>query len=124
MYNKSGGKPLLFSEFGYGTSEQGLQALLPNSAVNQFERGMRYRNYVEGAACLDYIVGAHVFNYMDQAGSGRYWQTYNGEHFNSGLVNVADRPYKDYLKGIMDTNYDIYKVILGERRKFYYDFIK
>lgn len=124
VYEKSGGKPLLLSEFGYGTSEQGLQALLPNSAVNQFERGMRYRNYVEGAASLDYIVGAHVFNYVDQAGSGRYWQTYWGEHYNSGLVNVADRPYKDYLNGIMDTNYDIYKIILGERRKFYYDFTK
>ncbi|MFD1957526.1 chitobiase/beta-hexosaminidase C-terminal domain-containing protein [Paenibacillus thailandensis] len=124
VYEKSGGKPLLMSEFGYGTSEQGLKALLPNSATNQFERGMRYRNYVEGVASLGYVVGAHLFNYVDQAGGGRYWQTYWGERYNSGLVNVADRPYKEYLEGIMDTNYDIYKVILGERPKFYYDFTK
>ncbi|SFS54707.1 chitobiase/beta-hexosaminidase C-terminal domain-containing protein [Paenibacillus sp. BC26] len=124
IYDLSGNKPILFSEFGYGTSEQGLAPLLPNSAVNQFQRGMRYRNYVEGAVTLPYVVGAHVFNYVDQAGLGRYWQGEGGEHYNSGLVNVADRPYKDYLKAIMDTNYDIYKVMLGERAKFYYDFNK
>jgi hypothetical protein len=124
VYTKSGGKPILLSEFGYGTGEQGLKPLLPNSASNQFQRGMRYRNYVENVATLPYIVGAHVFNYVDQAGLGRYWQGEWGEHYNSGLVNVADRPYKDYLQGIMDTNNDIYKLILGERPKFYYDFSK
>lgn len=124
VYTKSGGKPILISEFGYGTAEQGLAPLLPNSAVNQFQRGMRYRNYVEGVAGLDYIVGAHLFNYVDQAGLGRYWQGLWGEHYNSGLVNVADRPYKEYLKAIMETNYDIYKVIGKERPKFYYDFSK
>ncbi|RCW51771.1 beta-galactosidase-like protein [Paenibacillus prosopidis] len=122
VYTKSGGKPILISEFGFGTTEQGLDPLLQNSAVNQFQRGMRYRNYVEAAADLDYIVGAHVFNYVDQAGLGRYWQGVWGERYNSGLVNVADRPYKEYLKGIMATNYDIYKVLLGERPKFYYNF--
>ncbi|MDQ0111958.1 S-layer homology domain-containing protein [Paenibacillus harenae] len=122
VYTKSGGKPILISEFGYSTTEQGLESLLPNGAVNQSERGLRYRNYVEGVASMDYIVGAHVFNYVDQAGLGRYWQGVWGEHYNSGLVNVADRPYKEYLKGIMATNYDIYKVILGERPKFYYNF--
>ncbi|NBD26345.1 chitobiase/beta-hexosaminidase C-terminal domain-containing protein [Paenibacillus glycinis] len=124
VYETSGGTPILLSEFGYGTGEQGLNPLLPNSASNQFQRGMRYRNYVEGVATLPYIVGAHLFNYVDQAGLGRYWQGEWGEHYNSGLVNVADRPYKDYLQGIMDTNYDIYKVMLGERAKFYYDFSK
>ncbi|WP_364146088.1 chitobiase/beta-hexosaminidase C-terminal domain-containing protein [Paenibacillus sp. LPE1-1-1.1] len=124
VHKKSGGKPILISEFGYGTAEQGLDPLLPNSAANQFERAMRYRNYMEGAASLDFIVGVHVFNYMDQAGLGRYWQGIWGERYNSGLVNVADRPYKEYLEGIMDTNYDIYKLVLGERPKFYYDISK
>ena len=122
VYELSGGKPLLMSEFGYGTSEQGLAPLMKNAAFNQFQRGMRYRNYVEGVAALPYVVGADLFNYVDQAGLGRYWQGVWGEHYNSGLVNVADRPYKDYLQAIMDTNYDIYKVMLGQRPKFYYDF--
>ncbi|MDQ0116090.1 chitobiase/beta-hexosaminidase C-terminal domain-containing protein [Paenibacillus harenae] len=122
VYTKSGGKPILISEFGFGTTEQGLDPLLQNSAENQFQRGTRYRNFVEAAASLDNIVGAHVFNYVDQAALGRYWEGAWGERYNSGLVNVADRPYKDYLKEVMATNYDIYKVMLGERSEFYYDF--
>ncbi|MBB6672268.1 S-layer homology domain-containing protein [Cohnella nanjingensis] len=124
VYTKSGGKPILLSEFGYGTAEQGLNPLLPNAAVNQFQRGMRYRNYVEGVADLGYIVGAHWFNYVDQAPLGRYWQGIGSwaERYNSGVLNVADRPYKSFLAGVMQSNYDIYKVLLGERPNFYYDF--
>lgn len=121
VYTKSGGKPILISEFGFGTTEQGLDPLLKNSAVNQSQRGTRYRNYVEAAAGLDNVVGAHVFNYVDQAALGRYWEGVWGERYNSGLVNVADRPYKEYLKEVMATNYDIYKVMLRERSQFYYD---
>ncbi|MEV5027897.1 S-layer homology domain-containing protein [Paenibacillus sp. LPE1-1-1.1] len=121
VYAKSGGKPILISEFGFGTTEQGLDPLLENSAENQSQRGTRYRNYLEAAASLDNIVGAHVFNYVDQAALGRYWEGVWGERYNSGLVNVADRPYKEYLKEVMATNYDIYKVLLGERPMFYYD---
>lgn len=122
VYAMSGGKPILMSEFGYGTAEQGLAPLMKNSAANQFQRGMRYRNYVEGVASLPYVVGADVFNYVDQAGMGRYWQGQWGEHYNSGLVNVADHPYKDYLQGVKATNDDIYQIMLGQRPKFYYDF--
>ncbi|MBB6732398.1 S-layer homology domain-containing protein [Cohnella zeiphila] len=124
VYAKSGGKPILMSEFGYGTAEQGLAPLLPNAAVNQFQRGMRYRNYVEGVASLGYVVGADWYSYVDQASMGRYWQGIGewAEHYNSGLLNDADRPYKDFLTGVMQSNYDIYKVLLGERPKFYYDF--
>jgi hypothetical protein len=124
VHLKSGGKPILMSEFGYGTDEQGLTPLMKNAAFNQFQRGMRYRNYVEGVATIPYVVGAHLFNYVDQAGLGRYWQGEWGERYNSGLVNVTDTPYKDYLQGIMATNDDIYKVMLGQRPKFYYDFSK
>ena len=75
----------------------GTGAAAPNAAVNQFQRGMRYRNYVEGVAGLGYVVGAHWFNYVDQAALGRYWQGAGNwaEHYNSGVLNVADRPYKD-----------------------------
>ncbi|CAI6087127.1 chitobiase/beta-hexosaminidase C-terminal domain-containing protein [Cohnella sp. JJ-181] len=123
LYAKSG-KPILMSEFGYGTAEQGLEQLIKNTAANQTQRGQRYRNYVEGVAALPYVVGANVFNYVDQAGLGRYWQGQWGEHYNSGLVNVADRPYKDYVAAAKKTNDDIYKVMFGERAKFFFDFGK
>jgi len=123
LYAKSG-KPILMSEFGYGTAEQGLEQLIKNTASNQTQRGMRYRNYVEGVAALPYVVGANVFNYVDQAGLGRYWQGVWGEHYNSGLLNVADRPYKEYVTAAKRTNDEIYKVVLGERTKYFFDFSK
>ncbi|MDI4646942.1 chitobiase/beta-hexosaminidase C-terminal domain-containing protein [Cohnella hashimotonis] len=123
LYAKAG-KPIMMSEFGYGTSEQGLAQLIQNAASNQAQRGIRYRNYVEGVASLRYVVGANVFNYVDQAGLGRHWQGQWGEHYNSGLVNVADRPYKDYLTAAKATNDDIYRIMLGQRPKYFYDFNK
>ncbi|MFC3801481.1 chitobiase/beta-hexosaminidase C-terminal domain-containing protein [Cohnella sp. GCM10012308] len=123
LYAKAG-KPIMMSEFGYGTSEQGLAQLIQNAASNQAQRGIRYRNYVEGVASLPYVVGANVFNYVDQAGLGRHWQGEWGEHYNSGLVNVADRPYKDYATAAKATNDDIYRIMLGQRPKYFYEFNK
>ena len=45
--------------------------------------------------------------------TGRYFQHYNGECMNIGLVNVADRPFKEFLHEAMKTNYWIYDLKLG-----------
>ncbi|AFC33187.1 hypothetical protein PM3016_6564 [Paenibacillus mucilaginosus 3016] len=118
VHTKSGGKAILLSEFSFGTAEQGLKPIVPGSAASQHERQLRYRSYVEGAAALGYVVGAHWFDYVDQAAAGRYWEGYGGERYNSGLVNVADRPYKQLLEGIMATHSKIYDVVMGKTGPF------
>ncbi|MEF3304147.1 CBM96 family carbohydrate-binding protein, partial [Paenibacillus sp. GYB003] len=120
VHEASGGKPVMLTEWGFGTKEQGLTA--PIVVADQNERGLRYRNYVEGAASLGFVVGAHWFTYLDQAATGRWSEGYTGEKYNFGLVNVADRPYKTFLEGVMATNHDIYSVALGLRPPFYRDF--
>jgi hypothetical protein len=122
VYEKSGHKPILLSEWSYGTAEQGLNPIVPGSAKNEEERQWRYRNYVEGAAALGFVVGTHWFDYVDQAAMGRYFEGTSGEHYNTGLINVADRPYKTFLEGVMQTNKDIYDVLLGKKAPFYHDF--
>ncbi|AFC33186.1 hypothetical protein PM3016_6563 [Paenibacillus mucilaginosus 3016] len=122
VYAKSGGRPILLSEFSFGTAEQGLKAIVAGSALTENDRQLRYRNYVEGAASLGFVVGAHWFNYVDQAATGRYWSGLYGERYNSGLLNVADRPYKQMLTGITQTNHEIYDVLLGARAPFFFDF--
>jgi hypothetical protein len=37
------------------------------------------------------------------------------------VVNVADRPYRDFLCEAMKTNHTIYDLILGRRRPFAFD---
>lgn len=113
------GKPLLFSEFYYAAADQGLQG--GNKVANQAERGLAYRNYVEQSVATGYVVGIQWFIALDQAATGRFFQGFNGEAANTGLVNVADRPYKEFLAEAMKTNYTIYDLIIGRRPAFVFD---
>lgn len=110
-------RPLLLSEWSFGTAEQGLAGGVRDVGSQQ-ERGLAYRNYVEQAAALPYVIGSQWFSFLDQALTGRYFQHYNGECMNIGMVNVADRPFKDFLAEAMKTNYRIYDVMLRRTPPF------
>jgi hypothetical protein len=116
----AGNKPLLLSEFHYCARDQGLTGGAAQVA-SQLERGLAYRNYVEQAAATGYVVGVQWFSAVDQAPTGRFFQGFNGEAANIGLVNVADRPYRVFLAEAMKTNYDIFPVIIGKRPPFAFD---
>ncbi|SFJ68710.1 S-layer homology domain-containing protein [Paenibacillus sp. UNC496MF] len=114
-------KPLLFTEFHYGEPTQGLTGGI-RVLDNEREKGEAYRNYVEKAAASGVVVGAHWFEYLDQAATGRWFQGYNGESYGIGLLNVADRPYKTMLASVKETNDAIYDVILGNKPPYSFDF--
>lgn len=116
----SGGKPMILSEFYYTSpDESGQQG--GRAMATQDLRGQAYRNYVEQAASSGYVVGIQWFLSYDQSVTGRFFSGFNGEANNTGLINVADRPYKDMLKHMMETNYDIFSVIDGSRKPFVID---
>lgn len=121
MHVKSGGKPIMLTEFLFAEPTQGLTRGV-RMVRDEQEKGLAYRNYVEQAAATGFVVGTHWFEYLDQAATGRWFQGYNGENFATGLLNVADRPYKQFLASVMATNYAIYEVVLGMREPFSYDF--
>ena len=106
------GRPLILSEWSYGSAEQGQYGVI--NRKNQQERGLAYRRYAENAAAHPAVVGFQWFAYMDQSISGRWFQKFNGESMNIGLINVADRPYKTFLEEVMKSNYKIYEIKLGE----------
>ncbi|MGA2245231.1 MAG: sugar-binding protein [Verrucomicrobiota bacterium] len=114
------GKPMMLSEFYWSSpSDTGLPG---GKEVNsQRERGLAYRNYVEQSAALGYVVGIEWFTLIDQARTGRFFEKYNGEKANTGLLNVADRPYKDCLAEMSRANYGIYDVLLAGKKPFHYD---
>ena len=80
--HKLAGKPLMLSEWSFGSSEQGLSGGCVDVA-NETERGIAYRNYVEQSAALPYVIGNQWFAYLDQALTGRWFQKYNGD----GMIN-------------------------------------
>lgn len=120
LHTWSGGKPMILSEFYFSSEDQSLLAT-HGQVDSDLARGLGYRHYVEHAADLGFIVGIEWFIANDQAATGRHFQGYNGEAGNTGLVNVADRPYKVMLEEMMKTNYGIYDVLLGDKAPYVFE---
>ena len=85
-------KPMLLGEFHIGVPGRGMAPGLVQ-AMNQQERGIAYRYYVEHAAANPNIVGTHWFEWIDEPALGRT----DGENYNIGWVDVTDRPYDELV---------------------------
>jgi len=112
------GRPMFLSEFNYGSSKE---SGLTGDNCTQQERGLAYRNYIEQADTLGFVVGAEWFTLLDEASTGRWFSGFTGERGNSGLISVTDRPYKPMLAEMMKANYDIYNVLEGARPPYTFD---
>ncbi len=113
----SGQKPMMLSEFFWASPKD--SGLIGGREVDsQQQRGLAYRNYVEQSASLGFVIGIEWFTLVDQATTGRWFSQYNGESYNTGLISVADRPWKEMLAEMMKTNHGIYELLLGEREPF------
>jgi hypothetical protein len=117
IHEWTGKKPLMLSEFFWASSHD--SGLVGGREVSsQQERGFAYRNYVEQSASLGFVVGIQWFTLVDQATTGRWFSHYNGESYNTGLISVSDRPWKEMLSEMMKTNHEIYDVLLHKRKPF------
>lgn len=117
IHEWTGGKPMLLSEFFWSSPKD--SGLIGGREVSsQRERGLAYRNYLDQSAALGFVVGIEWFTLVDQATTGRWFSKYNGESYNTGLISVADRPWKDMLEEMMTANYCIYDLLLGRRQAF------
>ncbi len=113
----TGGKPMMLSEFFWSSPKD--SGLIGGREVSsQQERGLAYRNYVEQSAALGFVIGIEWFTLVDQATTGRWFSKYNGESYNTGLISVADRPWKDMVAEMMKTNHTIYDLLTGKRAAF------
>ncbi len=111
IYDWSGRRPMIFSEWYYSSTEQGLGG--GKEVKDQAERGLGYRNYIEQSAATGMVVGSQWFIYSDQSLTGRFFEGFNGEGNNTGLVDVTDRPYYPLVNAARETHARIYDVILN-----------
>jgi len=102
-------RPILIGEFHIGAPECGMAPGLVQ-AMNQHERGVAYRYYVEQAAAHPAVLGTHWFQWIDQPATGRF----DGENYNIGFIDVTDRPYQELVQAAIITHDRIYKVHAGE----------
>ncbi|PTY02938.1 hypothetical protein DB346_07965 [Verrucomicrobia bacterium LW23] len=119
VHEWSGGKPMIFSEWYYAATDHGLNG--GKELKDQAERAKGYRNYIEQSAALPFVVGSQWFIYTDQSITGRFFEGFNGEGANTGLVDVTDRPYQPVVDAAKETHARVYDVMLGKTPAFAYD---
>ncbi|MEM9259091.1 MAG: beta-agarase, partial [Bacteroidota bacterium] len=102
-------KPTMIGEFHFGATDRGHVHPGVKLADNQEDRGAKYRDYIQGALRNRQLVGAHWFQYTDQAMTGRE----DGENYNVGLVDIADTPYPELVKAVRETNFAMYTYRAG-----------
>lgn len=105
------GLPVLIGEFHFGVVDRGLAPGLKQT-INQEERGVAYRYYVENAAAHPSLIGTHWFQWRDQPATGRG----DGENYNIGLVDVTDRPYKELIDAAKETHKRIFNIHAGNTK--------
>jgi hypothetical protein len=102
-------RPIVIGEYHFGTPGRGMTPGLRQTA-NQEERGVAYRYYVENALADPNIVGAHWFEWIDEAATGRF----DGENYNIGLLDVTDRPYRELTQAAKETHLRLLEVHGGK----------
>jgi hypothetical protein len=106
-------KPILIGEFHIGAPERGLAPGLVQ-AMNQAERAVAYRYYVEQCAAHPALVGTHWFQWLDQPATGRN----DGENYNIGFVDVTDQPYAEMVAAARLTHGRLLEVHSGKTPPF------
>ncbi|PMZ91751.1 MULTISPECIES: beta-galactosidase [unclassified Pseudomonas] len=94
-------KPVLVSEFQFGSRDRGPFWPGPLEVAREEDRGPAYANFLKAAMAQPMIVGAHWFQYLDQPASGRLL---DGENGHLGLVAVTDVPYAGFIEAVRRSN--------------------
>jgi hypothetical protein len=94
-------KPLLVSEFAFGSTDRGPFGTGPVPVWNEVQRGEAYARFLAAAAADPSIVGAHWFEYADQPASGRLL---DGENAHLGLVGITDIPFAGFVAAVQAAN--------------------
>jgi len=104
-------RPVIIGEFHFGALDRGMFHTGLRPTKDQADRARNYRNYVRTALRSPAYVGAHWFQYGDQATTGRG----DGENYQIGLVTVTDTPYPETIQAVRDVGYAMYEYRLGAK---------
>ena len=98
-------KPVIIGEFHFGALDRGMFHTGLRKAKNQEHRAQLYEDYVRGALRNPLIVGAHWFQYRDQATTGRG----DGENYQIGFVDICDNPYPEIVSAARRIGADLFQ---------------
>ncbi len=112
--SRRSGKPVIIGEFHHGAVDRGLPATGIRGVLNQEERALAFRTYMENGFARPELVGMHYFQWIDQPFSGRF----DGENYNIGIVTITNLPYPELTRAMKITNERIYLVGSGKVSPF------
>ncbi|MCY1276323.1 hypothetical protein D9M69_239230 [compost metagenome] len=110
-YVRSLDKPVLISEFHFGSRDRGPFWGGVAEVYNEQQRGESYRKFLAEALKDPQIIGAHWFQYLDQPASGRLL---DGENGHIGLVGITDLPFGRFVDAVRKANQQLEKGLLKE----------
>ena len=107
------GKPVLISEFHFGSDDRG--DFWPGlvDAGSEAGRAPAYAAYVSAMAGDLAVIGCHWFAYADEPVTGRLE---DGENGHIGLVAVTDLPWDAFVQAVGRTNRAVLRRLEGEGR--------
>ncbi len=103
-------KPVLVSEFHFGSRDRGPFWPGPMEVAREEDRGPAYAAFLKAALSEPSIVGVHWFQFGDEPASGR---TLDGENGHFGLVGITDVPYQGFIEQARKANLQVEKEIVG-----------
>lgn len=107
-------KPLLVTEFHFGSRDRGPFWGGVAEVYKEEERGPAYAHFLAKALEEPQIVGVHWFQYLDQPVTGRLL---DGENGHLGLVAITDRPWDAFVKAVRKANLSVPPLLLKEAAK-------
>ena len=94
-------KPVMVTEFHFGSADRGPFGNGVASVASEGERGKAYARFVDAAKASGVIVGTHWFDYADQPVTGRIL---DGENSHIGLVGITDIPFAGFVGDVTRAN--------------------
>jgi len=102
-------KPILVSEFHFGSRDRGPFWGGVSEVYKEEERGPAYAYFLKQALAEPSIVGVHWFQYLDQPVTGRLL---DGENGHLGLVGITDRPFQGFVEAVRKANLQVPGILL------------
>lgn len=107
-------KPILIGEYHIGALDRGLPSGGIRNTRRLAESVLAYRYYLENAATIPDLVGAHYFQWSDQHVMGRN----DGENMQIGLHDITGRPYPEWADICRQVHPRVYELADGRGEPF------
>jgi hypothetical protein len=108
------GKPVMIGEYHIGALDRGLPSGGIRNTRRLSESVEAYRYYIENAAAIPGLVGAHYFKWDDQHVMGRN----DGENMQIGLHDITGRAYAEWVEMCQRIHPGLYEIANGDRTPF------